>query len=416
MVGVSESYLGALAVELGHDDTEIAMLATVPLVIGAVAQLSSPALQRMVGSRRRFVVAGAMLQALLHLGLFAIAMHGERAFAALLIVKSAYWAAGMSINPAWNVWIGAVTETIDRNRWLARRTGIVSAALLAAYLGAGGLLQLGTSMGLGLGAFAGLHGVALVARIVSALLFAGHADVPLPARERGDTRRRMRSALRSARGGTIGLQVAFMFGAGVAIPLFAPYMLRVMGMSLGAYAVLTGIAMLAKALLTPVAGRYVARVGLRPALLSSMLAISAIAAIWTATSNYLVLCLAQVISGVAWSVVELTLMQLLLDEAEPDARTERFAVSASLTSVALLFGGLVGARVVAIAGTYHAAFALSSALRALPVLIVLRLRIVPVAALRRVFFRPVSARVDGGQVRVPIVTDLEAPSQPDDGP
>ena len=39
MLGVSETYLGAFAVELGHGAERLALLATLPLALGAVAQL-----------------------------------------------------------------------------------------------------------------------------------------------------------------------------------------------------------------------------------------------------------------------------------------------------------------------------------------------------------------------------------------
>jgi hypothetical protein len=48
MVGCSESYLGALAVELGHRGTSLAVLVTVPVLIGAVAQLASGTLAEWV--------------------------------------------------------------------------------------------------------------------------------------------------------------------------------------------------------------------------------------------------------------------------------------------------------------------------------------------------------------------------------
>ena len=62
MLGLSESYMGALAVELGHQDTALALLATVPPLLGAVSQLLAPWLVLQVGSRKRMVVGGALLK------------------------------------------------------------------------------------------------------------------------------------------------------------------------------------------------------------------------------------------------------------------------------------------------------------------------------------------------------------------
>lgn len=64
MLGTGESYLGALAVELGHGGRELALLVTVPMLCGALSQLAAMRLARLVGSRRRLVVAAAAGQAL----------------------------------------------------------------------------------------------------------------------------------------------------------------------------------------------------------------------------------------------------------------------------------------------------------------------------------------------------------------
>src|SRR5690349_13644852 len=73
MVGASESFQGTLAVELGHGPFGLALLTTVPLLIGSISQLASSALIARLRSRKRFVVAGAAAQALCHLGFFYMA-------------------------------------------------------------------------------------------------------------------------------------------------------------------------------------------------------------------------------------------------------------------------------------------------------------------------------------------------------
>ena len=72
MMGTAESYLGALAVELGHGPTHQALLTTVPILSGALCQLAAVPLARAVGGRKSLVVLGAAIQAaavLIFLGL-----------------------------------------------------------------------------------------------------------------------------------------------------------------------------------------------------------------------------------------------------------------------------------------------------------------------------------------------------------
>jgi MFS family permease len=405
MVGVSESYLGALAVKLGHADAELAWLGAGPMVIGALSQLASPWAQRQLGSRRRFIILGAVLQGLAHLGLLAIALQGQPAFWPFLAVKALYWASGMGIGPAWNVWIGALTQDIDRNRYLARRTSIVSATLLTAYVSAGLALQWAPAlMGGVMPVFASLHALALAARLVSAALFWRHLDLPLPPYEPGATRRRMRAALGSLRGGVVGLQVSFQFGAALAFPLFAPYILRDLRLDLIDFMLIMGASMLSKAALTTTLGRLVKRVGLRAALFTGMLGVASATALWTVLSSVPAICAAQLLGGASWALIELSMLQLLLGEAREDARAELFAVSTSLTSLAQLAAGLLGASLVHVLGGYREVILLSASLRALPALIVLMPRFrAQLVQMPGLFFRIISARADGGQIRLPIL-------------
>src|SRR5689334_8356846 len=80
MLGASESYFGAMAVELGHRDTSLAFLLTVPMLFGSAAQLLAGPLTALLGARKRLVVAGATLQTFSMLGMYLIAAQGVRSF------------------------------------------------------------------------------------------------------------------------------------------------------------------------------------------------------------------------------------------------------------------------------------------------------------------------------------------------
>ena len=64
MVGLGESYVPAFALALGFGAVSASLLATLPMLAGAVIQLITPAAIRRLGSYRRWVVLCAQLQAL----------------------------------------------------------------------------------------------------------------------------------------------------------------------------------------------------------------------------------------------------------------------------------------------------------------------------------------------------------------
>ena len=182
MVGVSESFFGALAVTLGHDDAALALLTTLPLLCAALAQLGAGWLVDLCGGRKRLVIAAVTVQALSHLGFLAIAVTGEGSLAALMAVKLLFWISGTVGAPAWCAWMAALTEGVQRERYFAWRSGLVQLAILVSFTGAGWFLARAVDAGLGLQGFAALQAVGLVARALSGLALAAQEDLPAPAR------------------------------------------------------------------------------------------------------------------------------------------------------------------------------------------------------------------------------------------
>src|SRR5580658_6982163 len=61
MVGIGETYLPVFVLALSGSELACGLVSTVPLVIGAVLQLSSPWLMRKCGSYRRWVSLCALI-------------------------------------------------------------------------------------------------------------------------------------------------------------------------------------------------------------------------------------------------------------------------------------------------------------------------------------------------------------------
>jgi len=374
MLGASETYLGALAVELGHRDVALSLLGTVPLLCGALAQLASPRLVRAIGSEKRFVVTCVVLQALAHLGFLAIAISGSTSLPALLATKTFYWTSGMVIGPAWNTWMSRLVPAKLRAPYFARRNMTTHAAMLVAFFGSGFVLEHArTSTGSPLSGFAALYGVALTA------LYAG----------------------------------AMLFGAQLAIPFFTPYMLHELGLDLREYAMLSSCSILSKA----IAFRLWKRAHLGPI---AMLAVSGalIAAtpfVWYLTPDLRVIVLAQIVGGIAWAGYDLASLELLMGDAPKEGQVEFFALAASLSAVLQVGGALVGGWALRSGEVdYETIFLASSIGRASALLFVLPL--LPVrSTLRRVrmAIRVVGVRPSTGAIAVAAVPEEDSDDEGD---
>src|SRR5262245_33316436 len=166
MVGLGETYVPAFVLAGGLGEVVAGLVATVPMLVGAVFQLVTPFAVRRLRSYRRWVVLCACLQALAFTPLVAGAALRRIPLGWPAFATVAYWTFGMATSPAWNAWVTTLVPPEIRPRFFARRARAAHIALFAA-MGVGGLLlQWGDDRGFELLLFAGLFAAAMLARFV----------------------------------------------------------------------------------------------------------------------------------------------------------------------------------------------------------------------------------------------------------
>ncbi len=404
MLGAAESYLGAFAVELGHDGARLASLATVPLCVGAVAQLLSPQLSVLCGGRKRLVVTGAVGQALGLVWLAAIAFAQAPAFGLLLAAKCAFWGAAGMLVPSWNAWMGDLTSGEDRPRYFAQRSAVAHVALLASFGAAAVLLHF--SGGILLEGYGTLFLGAVFARLGSAYLLWRQLDPqgePGTAEPSPSWARRLRQALSRSRWRIASYAAAVWLGTQIAAPFFTPYMLRDLGLGYPAYAGLSALSILAKALTFPLCHRLAGALGLRASLLLAGVGVAAVPLLWSNATGPVGLVSVHLLGGSAWAIFEYCTFQILMAGAAPGASAEFFSLSNALTASGQLVGSLLGGCLVQGEVTYRELFLISAALRAAPlVLLVGRLPPFP-ARLRELYLRLQTVRAGQGAAQRPII-------------
>jgi MFS family permease len=376
MVGASESYFGACAVALGHTDTALAMLATLPLFCGALAQAFTGPLVLWLGSRKRVVVAGASIQALSHIGLIVLAWQGSPAFAPLLALVIIYFTSGMIIAPAWGAWMGGLTEHCDRQRYFALRSGCVSAGMVFAFLWAGYHLRDAALTNHLSQTYALLFTVGFVARLASVGVILAQPD---PTAAPRDSFRRVLARTRSAmRGDGIRLVMALgvlVLGAQISIPFYAPYMLKTLALGYDGFAQMVAVQLTARALVFPFAHRVAGKIGLERMLVGAIALIAFVAWVWGATAHMPALIAAQFLSGIAWACYEFASFQLLLHNAKPSHRVEFLALAASFGGIMQLSGAALGSWLLTLDLSYRGVFLVSAFARCLPLFLFLPLLI-----------------------------------------
>jgi Na+/melibiose symporter-like transporter len=236
----------------------------------------------------------------------------------LLALVTLYCVSGMVIVPAWSAWMGALTEHVDRERYFARRSGFIAAALLVAFLWGGYHLHDGQASRQLSHAYAWLFGVGLVARTASSVILMLQPDPSLPPR---DSLLRVLARTRTSLRGS-GMKLAlglslFMFGAHMSIPFYAPFMLKTLDLGYDGFALLVAVQLICKSLVLPVSHHIAARLGLGRLLALSLLIVSAVAYAWGAAHHIYGLIAAQILSGIGWALYEFASFQLLLRAVRP---------------------------------------------------------------------------------------------------
>jgi hypothetical protein len=88
MVGIGETYFPAFVLALGMGEIASGLVASIPLLVGAILQMISPVAVARLGSNRRWVVTSASLQAASFLPLIIAAVMGHMPIAGVFAAVS----------------------------------------------------------------------------------------------------------------------------------------------------------------------------------------------------------------------------------------------------------------------------------------------------------------------------------------
>jgi len=167
--------------------------------------------------------------------------------------------------------------------------------------------------------------------------------------------------------------VLFYFGVNIASPFFTVYMLQNLGLSYTYFVLAGAIATACRILAQPHFGNVSDRYGDTPVALICMLgtALVPLAFIFVTKEMLWLIIPAQILSGVAWAGMDLTIWNLLLDMTSKEKRALQVAEYNFLTSISMVvspvIGGLIADNVsVFVLSGIPLLFAIATALRLIP--------------------------------------------------
>ncbi len=363
MVGIGEWYLGAFVLALGGSQVAAGLMGSVPLMLGAVLQLASPALVRRLGSNRRCTVLTATVQAASFVPLAFAAIAGSIPIVAVFAVAAIYWGAGMAAGSAWITWAQTLVPRPVRARYFARRSRFINAGYLGGFLLGGIILQAAKDYvpAHALHAFAVLFLLAAIGRAVSSAMLWRQSEPALAGGAPGGYRSvPLRELVSRLSHGPDARLLAYMITVQMTVQVsdrfFTPYLLGHRQVEYWQFVIVSSAPFLARMAALPVMGWLAQHLGPRRVLLLGGVGMVPLSLLWIASDWLPYLTGVQFLAGMIWAGYELATFLLMLDTIPPPERTSVISTFNLANAAAMVAGSVLGGAALHWLGEDHHAY------------------------------------------------------------
>lgn len=347
MFGFGESFISAYGIFLGASPLQVGLLASLPLLMGAISQLVGVFLMDRGIKRKSIVVWGTVLQALTWIPIGSLCLLGGKDIdlASILIgLTVTYFILGFLVTPVWTSLLGDLVPPEIRGRYFGKRNRIAGTTLLLSLLLAGFLLRAGEANGVKSQVFVFLFFSAGFARLISSYFLSKHEDLPYEF-DRKDYFSFWRFIKQSHRS-NFGKFVLYHAGVHLAVflagPYFIIYMLKELGFSYFEYTIVIAAALISNISMMQVWGIFGDRYGNKRILTVCGVLLVIVPTLWVFSSSIYYLLVVQLLSGFCWSGFQLGASNFLLDAVTREKRGRCTAYLWLPTATAICLGSLIG--------------------------------------------------------------------------
>lgn len=382
MVGLGETYFAAYALAANATEIAAGLVASIPMVIGGILQLTTPHWVARFRSHKKWAVTCAAFQAS-SLALLPLAVYFDQyAVAFIYLVATLYWTGGLGTNSVWSTWIEEIVPKYVRTHFFARRVRMSQACSLLGFIIAGVWLQFGKASDQVLLAFASIFLVASACRFISAACLATQSE---PSSGRlTQSQIGLRQVLGRLRGHAGARLLWYLFAVQAAVqisgPYFSPFMFRQMHLSYVEFMMLVALGFIGKVISLPLWGRFAHRYGARGLLWIGGVMIVPVSGawmgLWVVEQRYVWMAAVQLIGGIAWAAYELAFFLMFFEAIPRQERTSLLTLYNFGNALSLGIGSTCGAVFLATWGenfnSYLLLFGISSLLRGVALVLLAR--------------------------------------------
>lgn len=345
--GINGNFMGAFALKLGASTLQMGWFSAMAELFSACSQLMAPRVVGWMHGRKRMVITTALVSAL-PWGLIALTPVLPESFRvwAFMLVASLALSLLIMADPAWGSWISDLVHLSRRGRYMGLRGSMVT--LVSVVIGMSGAVMLDRLEGAVMWGFAVAFVIALIARLVSAILYTQVVDPRPDIRLRpGVAPWHLFDHMGETKLGRYNLFILlFHFSMGFASPFFSVYLIRDIGVSYTTFVGLGVASNFAVVLTMPFWGRIADKKGNLFVLGIGAASVAFWPIMFIAVSQIWYLYMVHIIIGVlsaGWGLAVLNFVLENSDEADRPAAIGAFRAMASLG----LFSGTIIAGVLA---------------------------------------------------------------------
>lgn len=346
MAGLGDpTYVGACALVLGASPSAVGLLVTIPVFLGALAQLIPPFFIERGASRKKLFVLGSFVQSLSWIPILLAPFAPDRLGYGLLFAGwVVYFLSQHFTVPPWTSMMGDLVPPQARGRYFGRRSGLCfifqTCSLVLAGLGLAVYKQAGHER---LG-FAVVFAGALLGRLFSTWHLSKMEEPPHVFRDEDRfTFWQFLRRLPSSNFAKFVFFVGFMnASAHFAGCLFAPYWKKTLNYSYLEYMFVAVAVVAVQIVSLPFWGRQADRYGNKKVLATASIGIVLLPAFWLMSTNVAWAFFLQAWSGFFWSGFNQSVANFLFDAVTPPKRARCTAYLYLIVNAGLLVGGLAG--------------------------------------------------------------------------
>ncbi|MBS1972692.1 MAG: MFS transporter [Bdellovibrionales bacterium] len=353
MVGAGESYLPAYSLSIGMGEAFAGILASLPLVSGALLQLVTPRLLHKVHSHKYWVVLSTALQATAFLPLIYFSATRAPNFWIMFFILTLYWGAGFSAGSAWNFWMGQLVPENRSSKFFSVRNRIQQFGILFGIVGGGVALHNKVSLGPFTSVFTMLFVFAFICRLTSSLVLSRkmyQSEWVLK-----DQVHRLRDSWKVFWSGKhkkrfFAYLVPYQIAVYVSSPFVTPYMLAQMKMNYGQYMGAIAALMVGKIISLSIMQSLKGNFDGFKVMIAGLLLVSPLPALWAVSESYYYVVALQIMSGMGWACFENGLSLVFFKDLRQDEKVPVITIYNLLNSLAIIIGTFFGARVLSAFG------------------------------------------------------------------